>query len=149
MQSNVQRQRRRLLLLLLLLGATVATALLTGRYPSPGVISPSLLAEDPLARTLVLNLRLPRVIAALLLGSGLASAGFVFQMLFANPLVEPGFLGVSQGAAFGAAFVIVFFGATSLLVQLSATIFALIALFLSYYIARKFRFGGWILRLVL
>jgi iron complex transport system permease protein len=82
-------------------------------------------------------------------GASLASAGFVFQMLFANPLVEPGFLGVSQGAAFGAAFVIVFFGATSLLVQLSATIFALIALFLSYYIAKKFRFGGWLLRLVL
>ena len=142
MQSHVQRQRRRLLLLLLILGATVATALLTGRYPSPGVISPSLLMEDPLARTLVLNLRLPRVIAALLLGSGLAAAGMVFQMIFANPLVEPGFLGVSQGAAFGAAVSIVAFAPALWIIQVSAAVCALIGLAVSYILARHFHFGG-------
>jgi len=59
-----------------------------------------------LALSLVLNLRLPRVVAALLLGASLAAAGMVFQMLFRNPLVDSGFLGVSQGAAFGAALAI-------------------------------------------
>lgn len=124
-------------------------ALLIGRYPKVGFLKISSLFTDPLVGKILLHIRLPRILLALLGGASLASAGFVFQMLFANPLVEPGFLGVSQGAAFGASLVIVFFGASALLIQLSATFFALIALFLSYYIAKKFRFGGWILRLVL
>jgi iron complex transport system permease protein len=75
-------------------------------------------------------------------------AGFVFQMLFNNPLVEPGFLGVSQGAAFGAALAITL-GGSLLIVQLSASLFGLLALASSYWLARKFTYGGWILRLVL
>jgi iron complex transport system permease protein len=75
-------------------------------------------------------------------------AGFVFQMLFNNPLVEPGFLGVSQGAAFGAAAAITL-GGSLLVVQLSASFFGLLALLSSYWLARKFTYGGWILRLVL
>ena len=149
MQSNVKRQRRGLLLLLLALAVTLVVAVLTGRYPEPGLISPALLAEDPLARTLVLNLRLPRVLAALLLGSGLAGAGLVFQMIFANPLVEPGFLGVSQGAAFGAAVSIVAFAPALWLIQVSAALCALIGLAVSYILARHFHFGGWVLRLIL
>jgi iron complex transport system permease protein len=70
-------------------------------------------------------------------------------MLFANPLVEPGFLGVSQGAAFGAAGAMVFLGSVPAVVQISAMSGGLLALFLSGRIARSFRFGGWILRLVL
>ncbi len=70
-------------------------------------------------------------------------------MLFANPLVEPGFLGVSQGAAFGAAGAIILFGYSAVLVQLSASFFGLLGLIVSYTLAKRFRFGGWILRLVL
>jgi iron complex transport system permease protein len=70
-------------------------------------------------------------------------------MLFANPLVEPGFLGVSQGAAFGAAGAISLFGFAPSIVQISATAFGLLALISSYYLARQFHFGGWILRLIL
>ena len=62
---------------------------------------PRLLLEDPLARQIFFNLRLPRILAALLLGMTLAGAGTVFQLIFRNPLVEPGFLGVSPGAALG------------------------------------------------
>jgi len=43
------------------------------------------------------------IVAAVVLGATLAAAGLTMQMVFRNPLVEPGFLGVSQGAAFGAA----------------------------------------------
>lgn len=70
-------------------------------------------------------------------------------MLFRNPIVEPGFLGVSQGAAFGAAFAILFLGGFQLSVEISATIFALLGLGLSFLLARFLRFGGWVLRLVL
>jgi iron complex transport system permease protein len=85
----------------------------------------------------------------MLLGASLAAAGTVFQMIFANPLVEPGFLGVSQGAAFGAALCIVTLSASPAVVQGVALLFALAGLALSWLLARAFRFGGWILRLVL
>ncbi|GAJ97961.1 transport system permease protein [Geomicrobium sp. JCM 19055] len=51
----------------------------------------------------VIQLRLPRVILAILIGGGLSIAGAAFQGMFANPLVSPDILGVSAGAGFGAA----------------------------------------------
>ncbi len=124
-------------------------ALLTGRYPRPGLSPPGLLWNDPMARSLLLHLRLPRVLAAVMIGMSLGAAGNVFQMIFSNPLVEPGFLGVSQGAAFGASLAIVIIGPSLWLVQASAALFALAGLAVSYFFARRFHFGGWILRLIL
>ncbi len=62
------------------------------------------------ARTAVMNIRLPRVTAAILVGAALASAGAVMQCVLRNPLASASTLGVSQGAAFGAALGIVVFG---------------------------------------
>jgi iron complex transport system permease protein len=112
-------------------------------------MSPSALWEDELARQLVLNLRLPRILTACLLGMTLAACGSVLQMIFRNPLVEPGLLGVSQGAAFGAAFSIIFLAASPLLMEGVAAAFACLGLAVSYLLARRVRYGGWILRLVL
>jgi iron complex transport system permease protein len=120
-----------------------------GRYPSPYWMPPTLLYEDNLARQLVFTLRLPRLLTALLLGATLSACGTVLQMIFRNPLVEPGFLGVSQGAAFGAAASILWLGHSPLVIEASATFFGLAGLFLSYYLANILRFGGWVLRLVL
>lgn len=53
-------------------------------------------------QSIVLNVRLPRILMALLCGAGLAAAGAAFQSLFANPLATADTLGVSTGAAFGA-----------------------------------------------
>lgn len=117
-------------------------SLLVGRYAF-GVF------HDEMARRLIGNIRLPRLLVALMLGMSLAGAGTVFQVLFGNPLVEPGFLGVSQGAAFGAALAIVCFGGSALLTQGSATLFAFLGLGFSVLLARRARFGGWVLRLVL
>ncbi len=124
-------------------------SLLIGRYPQPGIAAPWQLAGDDLAIRLIWNLRLPRLLTALLLGASLSAAGAAFQMLFTNPLVEPGFLGVSQGAAFGAALAIIALGNAAWLVQGSAVLFAFLGLALSYFLARRVRFGGWVLRLVL
>jgi len=138
--------------LVVLAGALViamALSLLLGRYPSPGFISPERLAGDDLAQRLVFDLRLPRLLVAALLGMSLSAAGAVFQQIFANPLVEPGFLGVSQGAAFGASVAIVLWGSGAWLVQGSAAVFAFAGLGLSYFMARRGRFGGSTLRLVL
>jgi iron complex transport system permease protein len=120
-----------------------------GRYPGPGFMTLDRLSSDALARSLVFNLRLPRLLTAVLLGMSLSAAGVIFQMIFGNPLVEPGFLGVSQGASFGAAFSIIFLTNSAWAVQGSAALFAFIGLGLSYMIARRVRFGGWVLRLVL
>ncbi len=129
--------------------AVFALSLFVGRYSGVGLLSPERLANDELAQRLVLNLRLPRLLTAVMLGMSLAAAGTVFQMLFGNPLVEPGFLGVSQGAAFGAALSIIFLSNVAWLVQGSAALFAFLGLGFSYALARRARFGGWVLRLVL
>ncbi len=60
-------------------------------------------AVESVVRSVVLSIRLPRGLAALLVGAGLAVSGAAFQGLFRNPLVGPSILGVAQGAGFGAA----------------------------------------------
>jgi iron complex transport system permease protein len=124
-------------------------SLLVGRYPAPYWSPPTLIHQDELARRIVLNLRLPRLVAALLTGASLAGAGIVLQTVFRNPIVEPGFLGISQGAAFGAALGIIVLRPGPLGIELTATAFALIGLGLSYLLAERLRIGDWVLRLVL
>lgn len=140
---------RTLLLLGVGLVVIMAFSVLIGRYPNPPWMPIRVLLNDELAQKLVLNLRLPRLIAAMLLGMVLAAAGTVLQMIFRNPLVEPGFLGVSQGAAFGAAASILWFNSHPLVIELSATFFGLLALGISYFISKRIRYGGWVLRLIL
>lgn len=60
-------------------------------------------SPDKLIEMTVWKLRLPRILLALLVGAGLATAGCAFQSLFANPLATPDTLGVASGASFGAA----------------------------------------------
>lgn len=127
----------------------LAASVLVGRYPQPGLMDPGLLSTDLLAQRLVLNLRLPRILAALMLGAALGAAGSTLQTLFRNPLVEPGFLGVTQGAAFGAALCILWFGSNPLVIEIVAAGFAMLGLAASAFIARKLRYGGWVLRLLL
>jgi iron complex transport system permease protein len=137
-----------LALSLLFIGVLVLS-LFVGRYPAPFWTPISVLRTDPLAQRLLVNLRLPRILAACLLGMSLAAAGTVLQMVFRNPLVEPGFLGVSPGAAFGAAFAILFLGGGPFVIEMTAAIFAGLGLAFCYVLARYIRYGGWILRLIL
>jgi iron complex transport system permease protein len=58
------------------------------------------------ARTVVMNIRLPRILLALLSGAGLSVAGAAFQGIFSNPMATPDTLGVASGASFGAALAI-------------------------------------------
>src|SRR6516225_4069430 len=94
-----------------ILGAGLVTAFLVGRYPvSATDLLDVLMAHltgrpstaAPAVENVVLLVRGPRVIAAVLVGSGLAVAGTAFQGLFRNPLVSPDILGASSGAALGA-----------------------------------------------
>ncbi|MBE5928835.1 MAG: iron ABC transporter permease [Lachnospiraceae bacterium] len=65
---------------------------------------------DELSRTAIFNIRFPRMLSAVLVGAVLAVAGAVMQCVLRNPLASASTLGVSQGAAFGAAVGIVAFG---------------------------------------
>ena len=58
-------------------------------------------APDPADYTVIMLIRLPRVMAAVLAGAGLAVSGTIMQGVFRNPLAEPGILGVSAGSSFG------------------------------------------------
>jgi len=88
-----------------------------------------------LYNTVVWDIRLPRIILSVAVGIALAIAGGVFQGCFRNPLVEPYILGVSSGAAFGAALAIVF-PAFLFSLQVSAFVFGTIAVFAAYLLAR-------------
>jgi iron complex transport system permease protein len=70
-------------------------------------------AGDPGALSVLGGIRVPRLLAALVVGAALAVSGAALQALFRNPLAEPGLLGVSTGAALGAALWFVF-GASAL-----------------------------------
>lgn len=135
--------------LLLLAIFSILLALFIGRYPQPIWMPPDLLWNDELAQRLVLNLRVPRILASFMVGVCLSAAGVVLQMVFRNPLVSPGFLGVSQGAGFGAAVAIVFFGGAGLMVEGMALTMAFAGLALSYVLASRMQAGDWTLRLVL
>jgi len=89
-------------------------------------------------QTVVFRIRLPRVIAAMLVGGGLAIAGASFQGLFRNPLVSPDILGVSAGAGFGAALGILISGDPGV-IQVSAFAFGIVAVAVTYGIGRIYR----------
>ncbi len=85
--------------------------------------------------TVIFSVRLPRIILALAVGMGLSLAGAAFQALFANPLATPDTLGVASGASFGAV-VALLMGFSLIGVQLTALIFGILALFLTYAVSR-------------
>ncbi len=88
--------------------------------------------------SIIIDVRLPRLLAGLLIGAGLSISGAAFQGLFRNPLVSPHILGVSAGAGFGAALAILFFG-NIFMVQLLSFAFGLIAVWMTYALSRTYR----------
>lgn len=101
-----------LCLLLLLLLFAMLFSLQTGSYHlSFGQMLQAIFnaGDDQLAKQLLWKIRLPRTAAALLAGAALALSGNIMQTLLKNPLASPSTIGVSQGAAFGAACAIILF----------------------------------------
>lgn len=80
------------------------------KVPISAIINTFLGKGEPQTQTIIMNIRLPRVTAAILVGATLAVAGAVMQCVLQNPLASASTLGVSQGAAFGAALGIIVFG---------------------------------------
>lgn len=100
---------------LALLGLSVGAAPVGLSEVGLALLSTVGLAEvDPIVRAIVVDVRLPRVGLGLAVGSALALSGALMQAIFRNPLAEPALVGVSSGAALGAAVAIVFGGAFAL-----------------------------------
>ena len=123
----------------------IAVSLLLGRYPiSPGeavrmlasLVFPVDQTWTTQQQTMFFNVRLPRILLALMVGCCLAAAGAAFQGTFQNPLVSPDVLGASQGAAFGAAVAILAgLGATG--VSVSAFAFSIVTVALVLFISAR------------
>ncbi len=96
---------------------------------------PSKIADSNMETTLF-NIRLPRVIAVLVIGGGLSIAGASYQGMFKNPMVSPDILGASAGAAFGAC-VAMLMGLNTYLVQLSGFCTGLAAVALATNVTRR------------
>lgn len=115
-----------------------------GRYPiSPFNVVKILLSHVfPIAHswpsildTIIIQIRLPRIMAGILVGASLAVAGASFQGLFRNPLVSPDILGVSAGAAFGAALAILLNG-NQVTIEIFAFCCAILAVGIAYLISK-------------
>lgn len=81
---------------------------------------------DKTSRLIIVNIRIPRIILALLCGAGLSIAGLSFQALFSNPLATPDTIGVASGASFGAVLAILM-SANLITIQLVSVLMGLVA----------------------
>ncbi|PTQ67564.1 FecCD family ABC transporter permease [Celeribacter persicus] len=133
------------LVLLVLLGLTMLLGLGWGAAGDTDVIG-ALMAKAGIGEaslrdmTIVWDIRMPRVLTGALVGAALAVAGAVMQGLFRNPLADPGLVGVSAGAGFGAVAAIVLGGLLPLALQ---------NLVGSYLIPVAAFLGGWLSTIVL
>jgi len=94
-------------------------------------------AQDALWRNVLLDLRLPRVLFAMVAGCALAVSGAAMQALFRNPLAEPGLVGISAGGALGAVAAIVLGAGGFALIAPSAFLGSLAATACAYALGRR------------
>ena len=133
-----------MLILLAVLFCGFVSSFWIGRYPASfmevlscirATIFHSLDAIDKTLYTIVMEIRLPRILIAILVGGALASSGASYQTLFKNPMVSPDLLGVSAGASVGAA-IAMLNNESWLKVQLFAFAFGVVAVFLTNFISK-------------
>jgi len=132
------------ILIILLMILLFILSLFVGRYSiSPVAIMGLIVSKfipiehtlSPNIDTVIFQIRMPRIIAAMLVGGGLSVAGSSFQGLFRNPLVSPYILGVAAGAGFGACLGILI-SENVILIQLLAFSFGIFAAFLAYNLGK-------------
>ena len=141
-------ERRSLMMIMIIITAVVfflsLAALCIGRYnihisQVVTVITSKFLSMDKsvddATYNVIFNLRLPRIIAAILIGGALALSGTTFQGIFKNPLVSPDILGVSNGSCVGAAIAILL-GERIYGIQILAFIFGIVTVIITMSIPR-------------
>lgn len=128
----------KLTLLIVLSIITIVVSLGVGPYKisSFDVLKCLFDPKNSVDSTIVWNIRLPRVLFAFFVGAGLSCAGSAYQAMFKNPLVSPDILGVSGGAAFGAAAAILLFN-HFYFVEILSFVFGVLAVFVAYFLAKS------------
>lgn len=129
-----------LLALVIALGITIIAATAIGPVEIPFAVVISTIAglgptPSPVERTIVLDIRLPRIILGILVGAALGVAGTAMQGLFKNPMADPYIIGISSGAALGASIAIVTFSSSFYALLLMAFVMATLTVFIVYSIA--------------
>ncbi|MBR3581232.1 MAG: iron ABC transporter permease [Lachnospiraceae bacterium] len=127
------------LLLAVLLIVLSLTAINVGSagYSVKQILTALFSSEKSTVKTVVVNLRLPRLILALLIGASLSSSGAILQSVMRNPLADPGTIGVSAGAGTAATTILLLFPQLTGSVPLFAFGGAALACFLIYTMAWK------------
>ncbi|OOM79529.1 iron ABC transporter permease [Clostridium sp. BL-8] len=130
-------------ILVFLLIAAIIISICTGRYAIPvsqmvdimlGKVFGFEKTWPDTVETVLFSVRMPRIIVSIFVGAALSMAGAVYQGLFKNPMVSPDILGASAGSGFGAALAILL-SFTGMEVQISAFIFGILAVGLSYFLS--------------
>ncbi|WP_298956105.1 iron ABC transporter permease [uncultured Campylobacter sp.] len=149
--------KRAFAFLALLLTLCVAGSLLLGKYGFgaedyaryvTALLRGESLKDFEVMHTLLLEIRLPRILACVLIGASLAISGAAYQAMFVNPLVSPSILGVLSGAGFGAA-VGMFFKLNEYLIQLSTFGFGFLAVAVALGVSALYSRSGSVIVLVL
>ena len=132
MFKNTYNYRNKIILLsviqVLLLIAVLVWSVITGQYP---LTLKSLLSGDTMSIMVFKRLRLPRALMGVIGGFGLSISGYIYQLIFKNPLASPDIVGVSSGASAGAALAIVAVSASVPVISISAFIGAVTALIIT------------------
>ena len=132
MFKNTYNYRNKIILLsaiqVLLLLAVLVWSVITGQYP---LTLRSLLSGDTMSIMVFKRLRLPRALMGVIGGFGLSISGYIYQLIFKNPLASPDIVGVSSGASAGAALAIVAVSASVPVISISAFIGAVTALIIT------------------
>ena len=149
--------KRAFAFLALLLALCVAGSLLLGKYGfgaedyaryALALLRGESLKDFEVMHMLLLEIRLPRILACVLIGASLAISGAAYQAMFVNPLVSPSILGVLSGAGFGAA-VGMFFKLNEYLIQLSTFGFGFFAVAVALSVSALYSRSGSVIVLVL
>lgn len=132
MFKNTSNYRNKIILLsviqVLLLIVVLVWSVITGQYP---LTLKSLLSGDTMSIMVFKRLRLPRALMGIIGGFGLSISGYIYQLIFKNPLASPDIVGVSSGASAGAALAIVAVSASVPVISISAFIGAVTALIIT------------------
>lgn len=138
--------RVKLILAVLVVVVSIASLMMGRIYIHPLIILKVMASKffpivpdwSPTIESVIMNVRLPRLAAGLLVGSGLSISGASFQGLFRNPLVSPHILGVAAGAGFGAALAILLFDSL-IITQIFSFAFGIIAVIMAFLLSRVYR----------
>lgn len=138
MKKNTSYKLRFILLIVLFI-AVFFLSFMLGRYKIfPDELVKILLGletENASAVTVFFNIRLPRVLAALIIGASLSVSGASYQGMFRNPLVSPDILGASSGAGFGASLAIIL-SLSYFSISIFAFLFGLLSVILAYILSK-------------